>query len=108
MNSKRKLIFGMVVLTMGILFLVIGLLEYIRATGIDALLYPSVKVLDFVIVFGIFSMAWGISWLVTGMAFIIWGLIDFSFRSRKPMVVGIILLVLSSLFSGGVLLAGLL
>jgi hypothetical protein len=106
-NSKRKIIFGVAGIIVGLFILLFGGFLFIRTTGFDAILYPSQRALDFALVFGIFSMAWGFGWIVTGIIFLVLGLRNYSFNSRKPLALGISLLVLFSIFSGGVILAGL-
>ena len=105
MNSKRKLIFGMVAIILGILSLLFGMLLYIQSTGIDSLFYTSIRELMFTYLLGLLFIFWGIGWLITGIIFLVFGLREFSFESKKPLVIGISLLVMFSVLSGGLIVA---
>ena len=105
MNSKRKLIFGIIAIVLGILSLFLGMILFIRSTGIDALFYTSVRELRLTFFLGLLFISWGLGWLITGIVFLVFGLRNFSFDSRKPLVIGIALLVVFSVLSGGVLVA---
>lgn len=107
MNSRKKLIFGMVAVIIGLLSLLIGMFLFIRVSRIDALLYPSIRALDFAAVLSFLCISWGVAWLITGIVFLVLGLRRFSFNSRKPMVAALALLVVFSVFSGGLLAVGL-
>lgn len=107
MNSRRKLIFGMAAVIIGLLSLLIGMFLFIRVSGIDALLYPSIRALDFAAILSFLCISWGVAWLITGIVFLVLGLRRFSFNSRKPMVAALALLVVFSVFSGGLLAVGL-
>ena len=59
MNSKRKLIFGMIAIVLGILSLLLGMILFIRSTGIDALFYTSVRELRLTFFLGLLFISWG-------------------------------------------------
>ena len=95
----------MIATVLGILSLLLGMILFIRSTGIDALIYTSVSELKFAFFLGLLFISWGLGWLITGIFFLVFGLRNFSFSSKKPLVIGIALLVVFSALSGGVLVA---
>ena len=102
MDRKTKI--GVVLLILGIPTLVFGIVSYSTLVGIYALSsigHPYAYRFEFVI--SLVVLSWGSALLISGVILLVLGFSGFIFNSRKPMVIGIVILMISLAFSGLVL-----
>ena len=101
MKPERKFIFGTILIIMGIVLLVIGLIQYVGIYGINAIFYIH-RIHDYVFnyVMSYVLIIWGSALLISGFVFILLGFMKKEFSSKKPLAVGVSVLIIAMGITG--------
>ncbi len=101
MRNKTKLIFGSILLILGIVSLVFGLLLYIDTSGLNVLIYIYHEhEFELAYVLSRILIAWGVALLSSGIIFVLMGAIQSEFKSKKPMAAALSVLVVGLAVTG--------
>ncbi len=101
MKSSNRLILGSVMLTVGVSLLVFGFLLYIDTSGLNVLLYEANRHLFiFYYVLARILIIWGIALISAAVVLYLIVAIHKEFKSRKPMVMAVSVLLVGLSLSG--------
>ena len=101
MKSSNRLILGSVMLIVGVSLLVFGFLLYIDTSGLNVLLYDANRHLFiFYYVLARILIIWGIALISAAVVLYLIVAIHKEFKSRKPMVMAVSVLLVGLSLSG--------
>ena len=106
MDYKSKIILGTIFLILGIFSLVIGILMYIDTSGLNALFIDSLHLYVFEYLLARLLIIWGLALISAAIVLFVMAALKKEFKSKKPMVIAIAILIIGLLFTGAMVYEG--
>ncbi len=94
MDKKYKVIFGSILLAIGVLLLVFGALIYVSTTGLNILQYKSAMAAVNARLLSYVMLGWGSGLLIAGIIFLALSIMNFTFQSKKIVAVAMAVLLI--------------